>query len=147
MAGKKLSTLPFTMTSWEWWKKKHPETLVLSTKTGYSRDYSRDPYEDYYKNPFSFFRTKRKPPLLPEKTLIFGIELDGAKRAYPMEKLRNLEAPLKDKLKGHEVTIRWDRESGEIAASDAGGNDLPGLITYWFVWYKFHPHSTVYGKR
>jgi hypothetical protein len=34
-------------TTWERWRDEHPETTVLSTETGYARNYARDPYGDY----------------------------------------------------------------------------------------------------
>ncbi|MCU4717719.1 DUF3179 domain-containing protein [Halapricum hydrolyticum] len=34
-------------TSWERWRTHHPETRVLTTDTGYARNYGRDPYGSY----------------------------------------------------------------------------------------------------
>lgn len=146
LTGKKLATLPYTLTNWKKWKKRYPDTLVLSSDTGYRRDYSKDPYEDYYKSPFSFFRTSKPTPILSEKTLVFGIELGGIKRAYPLEELREFEGSLKDHIGELEVIITADGPGGEIRAREKGGREIPGLVTYWFVWHKFHPESGVYGK-
>lgn len=57
--GAKLKRLPFTFTSWEKWRKRYPNTKVLSLETGHIRDYSNDPYEEYYeskKGLFSFLK-------------------------------------------------------------------------------------------
>lgn len=143
MTGKKLSTLPFKLTSWKKWKKSHPGTLVMSSDTGHKRDYSKDPYEDYYKSPFSFFDSS-PPPILPEKTLIFGIEFEGIKRAYPVEELKRLKVPFKDQLGGVELSININELNAEIKATGEDGRKIEGLITYWFVWHKFHPEGTVY---
>jgi hypothetical protein len=145
MTGKELATLPYTLTSWKKWKKWHPATLVLSKDTGHRRNYSKDPYEDYYKSPFSFFRSLKAPPILPEKTLVFGIEVGSIKRAYPVDELKRLKGPVKDRIGGLELTIVINDPDGEIRAKDRDGKDIPGIITYWFVWYKFHPKSGVYG--
>lgn len=146
MTGKRLSTLPHKLTSWKKWKKRYPETLVLSSDTGHKRDYSKDPYEDYYKSPFSFFGSS-PPPILPEKTLVFGIELEGMKRAYPVEELKKLEGSLKERIGEMELIISLDGPDGEVKARGEDGRDIEGLVTYWFVWHKFHPESTVYGKE
>ncbi len=145
MTGKRLATLPYTLTSWKKWKKRHPDTLVLSKDTGHRRDYSKDPYEDYYKSPFSFFRRSKPSPILPEKTLVFGIELGDIRRAYPLEELNKLKGPIKDRMGDVELNITVDGSDGEIRAKDREGRDIPGIITYWFVWHKFHPKSDVYG--
>jgi hypothetical protein len=42
--GTKLIMLPLSHTTWRDWLAKHPDTLVLSEDTGYSRDYQRNPY-------------------------------------------------------------------------------------------------------
>jgi hypothetical protein len=144
MTGKRLATLPYTLTSWKKWKKRNPATLVLSKDTGHRRNYSKDPYEDYYKSPFSFFRASKATPILPEKTLVFGIEVGSIKRAYPVEELKRLEGPVKEHIGDVELTVTVD-SSGEIRAKGKGGRDIPGIITYWFVWHKFHPESGVYG--
>ena len=41
--GTPLNLMAFTHTK-GFWKKKHPDTMVLSDRTGYRRDYDRDPY-------------------------------------------------------------------------------------------------------
>lgn len=144
MTGKELATLPHRLTSWKKWKKSHPDTLVLSSDTGHKRDYSKDPYEDYYKSPFSFFGSS-PPPTLPEKTLVIGIEFKGMKRAYPLEEFKRLKRPVKDRIGSVELSINLNGLGGEVTASGEDGMKIEGLITYWFVWHKFHPDTTVYG--
>ncbi|MEK6221339.1 MAG: DUF3179 domain-containing protein [Chloroflexota bacterium] len=45
--GKSLQTLPSQSISWGEWQKLHPDTLVLSTDTGYTRNYGIDPFGGY----------------------------------------------------------------------------------------------------
>src|SRR5437870_5629196 len=47
LKGEKLTPVALTHTTWADWKARHPDTLVLSAETGFSRDYSRDPYAGY----------------------------------------------------------------------------------------------------
>lgn len=56
--------------------------------TGYSRDYSRDPYADYYERRKGFFSFFKPGPGEEEKALVAGITLDGSAKAYPLELLR-----------------------------------------------------------
>lgn len=44
--GMKLIKLDSSIISWGVWKKNHPDTKVLSTDTGYIRDYELFPYDD-----------------------------------------------------------------------------------------------------
>ena len=43
-AGKELEYITTQYSVWKMWKKEHPNTLVLSPNTGFSRDYSKSPY-------------------------------------------------------------------------------------------------------
>lgn len=45
--NKSLKRIPGCKTTLGQWKKVHPDTVVLSTKTGYRRDYKRNPYRAY----------------------------------------------------------------------------------------------------
>ena len=45
------------------WKKKHPDTLVLSTDTGHNRDYFRYPYGSYYTNEDIIFPARNQKNL------------------------------------------------------------------------------------
>ena len=51
MVGRKLKKIPVKRTTWKHWLKNYPQTKVLSTDTGYHRNYKFDPYEGYYRTP------------------------------------------------------------------------------------------------
>ncbi len=147
MTGTRLSVIPSRLTTWKRWKALFPHTLVLSTKTGYARDYDRDPYSGYRRSPFAFFRSlSPPPPYLPEKELVFGLEIGGKTRAYPFSLLRKARSPLGDTLGGKEIRVYFERESEEVYATLASGERVPGIVSYWFVWYSFHPETGVFGR-
>jgi len=146
MTGTPLKPIPSRLTTWKRWRKLFPHTLVLSTKTGYARDYNRDPYEGYSQSPFAFFRLKKSPPYLREKELVFGIELKGRQRAYPFSILKKRPSPVEDTLAGERLTIYFDKGSEEAYARLSSGKRLPGLVSYWFVWYSFHPETSIFKK-
>ncbi|MBZ9731738.1 DUF3179 domain-containing protein, partial [Salegentibacter sp. JZCK2] len=47
LKGEQLTVLNTANTTWESWKDKHPNTLVLSEDTGFNRNYSRNPYPNW----------------------------------------------------------------------------------------------------
>lgn len=143
MTGARLVPLPSTLTTWKRWKRLHPDTLVLSTDTGYARDYGADPYEGYFRSPFAFFGFRKTSPELPEKELVLGVEMEGAKKAYPLSVLRNIKTPFDDEISGHNITIHFDRESEEAYVTEKERR-LNGTVSYWFVWYSFHPDTSVF---
>ena len=50
-----LARLPIIKTSLSKWVAKHPNTKILSSKTGYKRDYNSYPYGDYFNSKTLFF--------------------------------------------------------------------------------------------
>lgn len=47
LTGTELDLIPVTTVRWADWRAAHPEGLVLSRETGFSRDYGRNPYVGY----------------------------------------------------------------------------------------------------
>ena len=70
LTGTRLRLIPATQTTWSAWKKKHPDTLVLSTKTGYLRNYDRDPYAGYEQTSSLMFGVTFKKALKVTRYLI-----------------------------------------------------------------------------
>lgn len=143
MAGKKLEVLPSTLTTWEKWLKKHPETEVLSLDTGFDRDYSKDPYADYYATPksfFSFFTSESEE----DKMLVSGITFKGKAKAYPLELLRR-QKKIEDSIAGTPLTIYFDPETDQIEILTDPGSTLVPMILYWFVWKAIYPETHLFA--
>ena len=140
--GKKLKVLPSTITSWEKWRSKHPKTSVLSIDTGYSRDYSRDPYADYYESQSGFFSLFNKGPGEEEKALVIGLTIDGQPKAYPVDDVRK-HGEIIDGSGDAAITLRHDPENDQIHVTQ-GNSKLEAVIVYWFVWKGLYPESEFY---
>jgi hypothetical protein len=141
MTGARLKVLPSTVTTWEKWKRTHPETTVLSMNTGYSRDYTRDPYADYYRSSRTIFDFVRDILQGHEaKELVAGISLEDYRKAYPLEALRK-KGRIIDILGGQEIVLEIDPHTDILAVTDHQGNNIPVIVTYWFVWKDIHPGS------
>lgn len=87
LVGRSLQEFRVVWTTWERWRDRHPETLLMTADTGFARNYSRDPYGSY--TPVSghyAVGTSRRPdfPLLAapesdEKRVVLGARTtDGA---------------------------------------------------------------------
>ncbi len=88
LLGKTLKTVPVDTVKFGEWKKAHPDTRVLSRDTGFSRDYSQEPYGGYYASPRLMFPVSNEDGRLHPKTIIYGIEVNGSTKAYPLEEVR-----------------------------------------------------------
>ncbi len=81
--------LPVFEMTWGAWKALHPDTRVVSSDTGHSRDYTRYPYGDYRVNDTNTFRATNPPPddLFDNKDMVFGVVVDGTLRGYAWDVL------------------------------------------------------------
>ena len=143
--GTNLQLIPTSNTTWSHWRERHPDTLVLSRDTGHQRDYAADPYGDYARSPELMFPVRFRAMGMHPKQPVLGIELDGQAVAYPLSELAQAGATVDDQIGSVAVRVRYDaaHETAEISTTD--GTALPGVISYWFAWYTFHPEGRVYS--
>ncbi len=144
MRGVRLKMLPLVHISWSEWVAEHPDTLVLSRETGFSKDYSRDPYAGYVDSAGVFFPVAKKDPRYHPKERVLGVELEGKFRAYPFSELSRTEGTIKERFAGHELTLRYNPKGGSARVFDADGSEVPTITSFWFAWYAFHPETEVY---
>ena len=92
--GASLREVPLVWTTWERWTAAHPDTLVLSTDTGYARDYSRDPYgsytppSGYYTSDRTLFAPLTEDDRLGRKDVVVGVRTADGVAAFSKESLR-----------------------------------------------------------
>ena len=146
MTGAKLKRLPSTVTSWEKWRKRYPQTKVLSIKTGYVRDYSKDPYADYYQSRKGLFSFLKPGPGAKEKELVIGVELEGKANAYRLEMLRDKEE-ITDEINGRSsISLIYDKETDTVTVQDETGKTIDHMATYWMVWKGIYPETVLYEE-
>ncbi len=147
MTGTKLKVLPSSVTTWRKWKKKYPQTRVLSFDTGFNRDYSRDPYDDYYRRSGGFFSSFFSAgPGEKEKEMVAGIVIGGSSKAYPVDLLRK-KGKLTDDFGGRKIIIDFDEETDLLSVRDSDGTEIPHVVAYWFVWKGINPDSGLYREK
>ncbi len=141
-----LQQLPAFHTTWGDWRRRHPETEVMSIDTGFDRDYQRSPYAGYAKTRRLYFRVSNKAPAAYHpKEQVLGVLVDGISRAYPFSELSaNGSATVTDQVNGTELTIHWNEQARSAHVTDDQGNDLPATVGFWFAWYTFHPDTQVF---
>ena len=100
----RLQILPLAHSRWDDWKAAHPASTVLSTDTGFGRNYSRDPYAGYNQDEGLFFAVDGEKRDLPRKTWVYGLIHNGAARAYPLDDIGANQA-LNDAVGGEAVLV------------------------------------------
>jgi hypothetical protein len=97
--GIELDILPVVTTTWENWLKEHPETMVLSLNTGYTRNYNEgEAYKDYFATDALMFPVPSRDKRLRNKDRILIPTLAG----YKEDPLGVSVSYLKDKRIHHD---------------------------------------------
>jgi len=114
-------------------------------KTGYSRDYNKDPYKEYYESKKGLFSFLRPGLGAREKELIIGVEIDGTARAYRLAMLRDRKE-ITDAINGHEIRVRFDPETDTVIVQDEKGQTIDHFSTYWMVWKGIYPDTKLFNE-
>ena len=146
--NKKLTIIPSAFTTWSDWKKKYPKTRVLSTTTGFNRDYSRSPYGQYDTNSTVYFPVAFKSKKYHPKERVLGVSINGKHKVYPFSELAKTRGGVyQDELAGRKIRIEFNAQTRDGQIKDEAGNILPSINTYWFAWYAFHPDSLIFKAK
>ena len=145
MAGKRLTPIAASQMEWRQWKRVHPQTKVLSDKTGYARNYEMDPYSSYHSDADSYLLAGQVRTELAPKSRVLGIEINGAAKAYPLALLQRTKA-LTDHIDDQPIRIDISPEGQVMSVRGNAGQPLPHTTVYWFAWQAFHPQTQVYKK-
>jgi len=169
--GRSLQEIGLTWTTWERWRAVHPDTKVLSDRTGYLRNYARDPYGSY--NPVGGYYADNSTifPLMHQssehhlKTMVVGARTAERSVHFILDDLasaRVLRSP------GFVAAYDGDLHTGFVYQVDdtslevealADGNFRAGDGTYaadalplrqvvavqafFFAWHAFYPNSEI----
>ena len=114
-SGIKLRVLPIVLTSWGEWKRRHPDTTVLSRETKYRRDYAIGAsYGDYFASPGTMFPVWKRSQTLPKKERIFAIRIDGVPKAYPLHELNRGGGVVNDTLGSKPLVVIYRDAVGRV---------------------------------
>lgn len=138
-----LSSLPLELTSWSDWTRRYPESQVLSTETGHSRDYGRSPYGGYFQTPQLMFPAKPSSDRLPAKERVLGIWSGKTFRAYPESSFSPENTRMEDQIDGKRIVVEFvpGANSLRVAEADEG---IQWMYSLWFAWYAMHPTTEVF---
>jgi len=144
--GTKLGSLPLMHTTWQDWKRRHPDTLVLSRNTGYTREYDRDPYDGYQNSSSTYFPVVNKAPArYHPKERVLGLTVGNSHKAYAFIELnKHKNSRFADTFNGKTFTVHWNKEEQSGYFTDSNDEIVPTVQSYWFAWYAFHPDTKVF---
>jgi hypothetical protein len=119
-------------------RESYPNAMVLSDDTGYSRNYSLNPYGSYDESEELLFEVSVKDSRLPSKTIMYIVPIGDKSLAFEQLKLKKGESRSASFF-GSEIIARKDG-SGEIFVN-VDGNAQAGYFEMWFSWATQHQGS------
>jgi len=141
--GEELTVYPSQVLSFKTLKKKWPKAQVLSTDTGYNRNYNFYPYGNYDDNDELFFPVSVNDNRLPTKEIMYVVNSNDKSVAFVVKDLS--ENIVSVDAGGSEVTAAII--DGEIVVKDATGKVLPGYNEMWFSWATHHQEDGVVWQK
>ena len=145
LMGAKLKQLPTWMESWDEYRARHPDGLVME-EPDFPRQYGRNPYVSYDRSTKPFLYTGEMPPHgIPALERVVRV----GDQAWPLTRLAKLESVTENGVK-----LSW--ASGQSSALDApqiskgsdvgtvrvrngAGKDLPHDVMFAFAFHAFWP--------
>lgn len=143
-AGDHLEKVPLQTMTWNAAKTRFPNALILSRDTGYTRDYTRDPYKSYYLSDDLYFPVGTKDVRLGAKAVVIGLAIGGVSKAYPELTLAK-GTTITDVVGEATLEIQMDDDGFLTIENIATGERIPWERGFWFAWYAFHPETQVYS--
>jgi len=136
--GLQLEFAPVVTTTWEEWRARYPETLVLSLETGYRRDYSEGAaYRNYFGTQDLMFEVSRRDGRLKNKDEVLIVRLEGKK---PLAiAVRTLERKPEFELR-HEGVALVVRDANRVYV---GERRVPAFRAFWFGWITQFPETVL----
>jgi hypothetical protein len=104
LAGTVLEPIPSSTISFADFRAAHPDGLVLSRDTGFSRNYGRNPYVGYDSNDDPFLFSGRTDDRLDAVDRVVALEIDGEAVAYAFSRLES-EPVVNDDVGGQPIVV------------------------------------------
>lgn len=137
--GKKLVRMPMQLIDSQQLKKNHPQARVLSTNTGFSRNYTSSPYGNYDENEILLFPVSVKDERFPFKEIMYVIPYIDK---YVVFANSELKEGASEKLEVDGAVITVAKNDGEVVATHKS-ELLPGYFEMWFSWATHHQEDGI----
>lgn len=142
--GTKLAWLPSIHTTWKTWRAEHPESVVLSTETGFERNYGGNAYASYFASDKTMFPVPRTRDELRTKEWVVGVLIGDKPVAFPVEALSKARKATFGEG-DHGITVSYDPDSKRALVKDAQGVEIPSVLVFWFAWQAFYPKTALWA--
>jgi len=145
LLGKKLPLVNSVLISFEEVENYYPNAKVLSTKTGFDRNYSEYPYADYNSNDDLYFPVSKMNHRYQNKDIMYVVQFGNTSIAFHWKDL--LKAGSAEQNTPDGIVSVQVKNFVPSAIKKESGEKLNGYFIYWFSWYAMRgTKGIVWGK-
>lgn len=137
--GDKLEILPFQLITLEQTREKHPNALIMSTDTGFGRNYDNTPYGNYNDTDgydSLIFSVSNEDVSYPTKEIFYIV-----RRGESTVAIRKDAFDFNIEYTNEELGLTLLNADGEITVKDENGELIPGYFEMWFSWVNQNPDN------
>ena len=139
-----LNRIPAVKTTLAGWIAQHPDSQILSTRTGYTRDYQNYPYGTYYTDERIIFpvRNQEQRELHPKAIVSYIWQADGQtphnqfsgdSHAFEHNAVQQIGSQ-EVEFAGRTVRGRWDETLSTVVVEELDGTIIPSSTAFAFVY-------------
>ncbi|MEM1241335.1 MAG: DUF3179 domain-containing protein [Cyanobacteria bacterium P01_H01_bin.26] len=146
--NQEVDMLPTVKTTLGQWLEQYPDSQILSTRTGYARNYEGYPYGTYYTDERIVFdaRNQEQRELHPKAIVSYVWEPDGQTphNRFSGDSLQFVHDELQQQgsqeaeLSGRTVRARWDESFETVVVEELDGTVIPSSTAFAFVYPAFY---------
>ncbi len=149
--NRSLKRIPAIKTTLGAWLAAHPNSKILSTDTGYKRDYFNYPYGSYYTDKMLIFPVRNKGKLRehPKSIISYVWESDGEtpQNYFSGSSVQFLHSEMKQlgekivEFNGRKIRAKWDGQMETVIVEELDSKTIPSSTAFAFVYPAF------FGKK
>ncbi len=103
LKGERLELVPWDEVSFAVWKREHPQSRVLAPDADYEDEYLEPDWDADVHDVPTVVEIDPEAGLRP-RDLVIGVSVEGASKAYPLERLLS-ESPVNDEVGGRPIVV------------------------------------------
>ncbi len=147
-AGKRLRVLPSLLVRWEDWRRRFPQTSVVTGVAALADAYKRDPYASYFGSDLLRFPVSPLAPagMLGRKERVFVVERKGERLVLALSDIARHAGPISAAIGSARVDLSYHEWPPTVFGESKEWDELGIYHAFWFAWYAMHPGDRLWSE-
>ena len=150
LKGKRLNFYPYQQMNLSDWLQQYPNSVIVQESSEVRKGFlPKEKLMKVLEKVTGKFVAPGETDLkgLPLREKVWGLEIDGKHKAYPISELKKVER-FTDKIGETKIEIKYNSNNGQISGVVVStGTELKFQNHWWFGWKEFHPNTEIWKKE